>query len=797
MRVPLSWLRDFTPAEADNGTLAATLDRLGLVVESVERVGEGLDDVVVARVTEIRPIPGADRIRAVSVDAGGEQVDVVCGAWNFSEGDLVPLARVGAVLPRSEGQAITRRKMRGVVSNGMICSGFELGLSDDHAGILVLPATTELGAPFAEAMGIESDTVFDLDITPNRPDAMSIVGVARDLAAAMKAEFRPPSAGGRGTTGGPGAAADGVPAGHLATVTVDAADLCPLFDAKVLTGVTHGPSPEWMARRLTLAGMRPISLMVDASNYVMLELGQPSHPYDLDKLAGHGLSVRRARPDERLVTLDGAERTLHGDDCVIADAEGGPVGIAGIMGGSSSEIADGTTRVLLEVAHFLPMAIARTSKRLGLRTEASARFERGCDPEGVELAAERVCALVAAAGGGTVHPGTITVGAAPARPRLTLRTARVNTLLGTELSDADVAGYLSPLGFAVDGGEGRAEVAVPGFRPDVTQEVDLVEEVARHHGYGRIRRTVPLTSQVGSLTAYQRERRLVRQVMVGAGLTEVWTPTLLPAGEQAELGVAGDELALANPMTKEEAVLRRTMQLGLLRVLRHNAGHRYTGLRLFEVGRVFHRSPEGEALPDEREMLSAALAAPDDDAGSAVRLWRTLAESLHLADTSLSAATAGGLHPGRTAHLVAGGDLVGVVGEIDPDVVRRLGLTGRVGWLDVDLTALHRAPRSPAELRPVSVYPSSDIDLAFVVADSVPAERVEAVLRRSGGDLLVGLSLFDVYRDAGTLGADVRSLAYRLRFGALDRTLTDHEVAEVRERCVRAVEQEVGATLRS
>ena len=432
MRAPLSWLRDFAPIEGDVDDLTAALDDLGLVVEGVERVGEGLEQVVLARVLEVAAIDGADRIRRVVVDAGGDPIEVVCGAFNFGAGDVVALAPVGAVLPG--GFVIGRRKMKGVISNGMLCSGQELHLSDDGQGLLVL---TELagaapGRPLAEALGITPDVVFDITVEGNRPDAWSMAGVARDLAARLRVSFTLPD---------PALPAAGGPdVGALARVVVEDADLCPRFTARVLTGVRVGPSPPWLARRLTLAGMRSINNVVDASNYVMLELGQPTHPYDLDRLGGHGLVVRRARPGERLATLDGSERELGlgGDgapDCLICDAEDRPVGIAGIMGGASSEISVATTRVLHEVAYFAPMAVAATSKRLGLRTEASARFERGGDPWAIDRAQARFVELLTLTQpASTLAPGTLDVRGEVPRPlRVVLPVARVNALLGTDL----------------------------------------------------------------------------------------------------------------------------------------------------------------------------------------------------------------------------------------------------------------------------------------------------------------------------------------------------------------------------
>ncbi len=419
-----------------------------MVVEGVEQVGEGLESVVVARIDEIAAIAGADRIRLVTVEAGDGALEIVCGADNFAVGDLVPLAPVGAVLPG--GFEIARRKMRGVVSNGMLCSGKELALSDDQAGLLLLTEVegARPGLPVAELLGIEPDVVFDITVEGNRPDAWCVAGIARDLAARLGLAFSLPD---------PAPVPQAPePVEKLTSLAVEDADLCPRLTVRVLPAVTVGPSPRWLARRLVLAGMRPINNVVDVSNYVMLELGQPTHPYDLDRLPGGGLLVRRARAGETVVTLDGVTRTVGtpgrglgdtGEDCLICDAEGTPIGIGGVMGGESSEISETTTRVLLEAAYFTPMAIARTSKRLGLRTEASARFERGCDPWGIDRAAARFCELL----GFPVAPGSLDVqGDVPRSLVLAVPVDRVNAVLGTDLAADQVADLLEPFGFGCE-----------------------------------------------------------------------------------------------------------------------------------------------------------------------------------------------------------------------------------------------------------------------------------------------------------------------------------------------------------
>jgi len=785
MLVPLSWLRDFAPFEGDPVALGEIFDDLGMVVEGLERVGEGLSDVVVARVLDVRPHPRADRVRLTEVDVGdGRPLQVVCGAPNVAAGQLVPLATVGTVLPGDF--EIGRRKVRGQWSEGMICSSAELHLGKDQDGIMVLPEGLTVGVSFAEAMGIEVDVVYDLAIEGNRPDAMSVAGVARDGAARLGLPFALPE---------DTSDQSGPPGSELFSIVVECPELCPRFTATAATAVAVGPSRPAVARRLTLAGMRPISNVVDASNYVMLELGQPTHPYDLDLLAGNGLLVRRARAGETITTLDGvARRVGDGDDCLICDATGTPVGIGGIMGGSSSEITPTTTRVLLEAAYFTPMAIARTSQRLGLRTEASARFERGCDPEILERAANRFFSLL---GAGEVSWPMLDCRSGPPAPSpIRLRTERVNAVLGTSLDDENVRSCLTPIGFGVEvAGPGIHEVRPPSFRPDATSEIDLVEEVARHHGYSRVARTVPASPFVGGLTPYQRNRRRLRDVLAGVGVSEAVSPPLVGPGDHERAGLEGEVLEATDPLAREESVLRRSLLPGLLKAVAFNASHRNPGVALFEIGHVFAPSADRAApLPEERELVAVAIARCggaqlDDEASgapSAKRVLDVMLGGLGIGGARLEATTTPGLHPTRTARLVLAEQAVGHVGEVDPSVLEAFGIEGRVGWIEADLELLLPRRRIYPPARPVSKHPSSDVDLAFVVDEAVPAAAVESTLREAAGELLVDLRLFDVFRDA-RLGEDHRSLAYRLRLQALERTLTDPEVAEIRRRCIDAV----------
>jgi phenylalanyl-tRNA synthetase beta chain len=787
VRVPLSWLRDFVPVDVPVERLVAVLDELGLPVESVTRIGEGLEGVVVAEVRSIEPVKGADRIRLVTVDAAGlEPVSVVCGAWNFAEGDRVPLAPVGTVLPN--GMAIGRRRMKGVESNGMLCSPPELGLAGDPEGLLVLDGDAPPGTPILEALGITPDVVLELEVNPNRPDGSSILGVARDVAAKFELPLTVPPV--------PAAREGATPIDELASVVVEDTEVCGRFVARVLTGVRVRPSPPWLAGRLTAAGMRPINNVVDASNYVMLELGIPNHTYDLDRLRGRGLRVRAARAGETLVTLDDLERRFEPGDCLICDATDAPVGIAGVMGGASSEIGESTTEVLLEAAWWKPIAIARTSKRLGLRTEASARFERGTDPDTIDRAVARFCELLAG-NGAVAAPGAVDVRtpALPAPVVVRTRTARVNALLGTELSDDDVRGLLEPLGFEPAPVEpGVHDVAVPSWRPDSALEVDVVEEVARLHGYSRIPRAVPRSPQTGALTPEQHRRRRARDVLQGTGCSEAWTPTFVAPAALERVGLdAADAVVVTNPLATEEPLLRPSLLPGLLAAVAGNAARRQLGVSLFEVGHVFRQPGPGRRLPDEREAV--AVARTGREAPAAVEVWWALVEALGVPGASLDAGTAPGLHPTRTAIARLGEEAIGVVGEVDPDVAAAAGVPERVAWLELDLGVLLAAAGEEAPYRQISRYPSSDVDLAFEVEEDVPAAAVEQALRGADGDLVADVALFDVYR-GDPLPPGRRSLAYRIRFQAMDRTLTDAEVAEARARLVAAVESSVPAMLR-
>ena len=817
MKVLLSWLREFTPVEGSPQGIADDLSDLGLAVEETVTFAAAPAGIVVARVAGLRPHPDADRIQLVDVDAGdGELRQVCCGAFNMAVGDLVPLATVGTTMP--SGLEIGRRRMRGEASEGMLCSAAELEMGSDAEGIMILPAGLELGDDITAALGVAGDVLFDLEVNPNRPDALSVVGVARDLAARRGLPFELPE---------PQVESTGAPAGESTSVEILAPDLCGRFSVRVLRNASGARTPPLLARRLLALGMRPINFVVDLSNYVMLEIGQPSHAFDAELVPDGKLGVRRAAEGEQVETLDGAVRTLSAGDGVIVDASDRPIGIAGVMGGASTEISTGTQVVLLEAAWWNPPDIARTSRRLGLRSEASARFEAGVDPEIAPWALERFAEL-AAPGGVTLAPGLVQAqGNLPPRPTVRVRTGRVNAILGTELTAGEMRACLEPIGFEVTPAAAEPptvipaeagihssagasvstgaapttsprtypgeiwDVTVPSWRPDSSTEIDVIEEVGRLWSYSRIARTVPKSAHSGGLTARKRARRRAHEVLAGFGLMEAMPLPFLAPGDLERCGLPADGITVTNPLVAEESVMRTSLRPGLLKAVAYNAARRQPGAALFEIGHV-HAPGDGE-LPAESDHLAVALAGREAPAAAA--LWERLRRAMAVVPIEVRNEATAGMHPTRSAVLIAGGETVGLLGEIDPAVTEAFDIDERVAWLECDLGRLLESHLDDARYRQPSRFPSSDIDLAFVIDDATPAATVEAALRRAAGEALVTLHLFDVFRDADRLGPDCRSVAWRLRLQAADRTLTDAEVGEIRAACIEAATT-TGATLR-
>ena len=783
MRIVHSWLNELAPLGDDVDTLADTMIDLGLVVDDIIHVGATVDGVITARVLRTERHPDAAKVHRVFVDAGdGRERHVWCGAFNMEAGDVVPLATPGTMMP--DGRTIEPKPILGIDSDGMLCSARELGLGDDHAGIVILPADTALGLPYGEALGLATETVYDLDVTRNMPDCFGHLGVARQVAARFGVALadRPV----------PITATPGAPT-RQATVELVDGDRCSRFTSTVIGGIHVTSSPEWIARRLAAAGMRSINNVVDVSNYVMLELNQPNHAYDLDTLGGSGFRVRCAADGETMLTLDGAERTLDHTDLLICDANDTPIGIGGIMGGLDSEISDETTTIALEIAWFEPIGIAKTATRLGLRSEASFRFDRGVDPEGMPAAIARFVELLRLTCPDlVVHEGMVDA-RSPSLPQpavIDVRVAKVNALLGTALSSAEIVELITPLGFDVHGGD-TLTVAVPSWRPDCTIEVDITEEVARQYGYGKVGKTVPKSAMHGHLSPVQARRRRLRDILLGLGIDEAMPNPFLADDDLVRAGIAGPSVRILNSLVAEESVLRTSLRPGLLKAVAFNESHRREGVGLFEIGNAY---PPGDTeLPAEYEELAVVLAGRD--ATAAMEVWREIASAMGFGARIDQTKPPAGLHPTRSATLSLGRDAIGAVGQVHPDVLDAYGIDESVAVLELNLSVMLANEAKVALWKPTSRFPSSDLDLAFVTPDSVTAEKVDKAIRQAAGALLVDLALFDVYRGTGVPEGS-RSLAYRLRWQAPDRTLSEAELTELRSKVIAGVGK-LGATIRA
>ena len=781
MKVLLSILREMADIPSDPEVVALALNSLGLAVEETLVVGAPVPGVVTARILRTEKHPDAAKVTRCFVDAGdGVERHVWCGATNMKEGDVVPLATLGTTMPN--GMEIARRGILGIDSEGMLCSEVELGMSDESSGLLILPSDSQLGVSPFDVLGIEHDVVFDLDLTRNRPDCWGHLGVARDLAAHFGVEFRGPriETGDRGTE-------------MSLPVVIDAPENCGSFSLSYLSNVVVGPSPRWVAARLAHLGMRSINNVVDASNLVMLELNQPNHAYDAAVVSS--FRVRFAQNGETLTTLDGQTRQLHQEDLLICNgATNTGVGLAGVMGDLHSEITDATTTLALESAWFAPDPIRFAAQRHGLRSEASIRFERGVDPHGWVRGAERfVTILRETSPQATLHTGATLVQTASCPQPIAVDTSltHLNGLLGVEVPQQKIIESLQAIGFSPSISGDTLSVVVPTWRPDCTEAVDIIEEVARHFGYDNIGKTVPKSAVYGRLSTFQQRRRVLRRVLVGLGLDEAMPSPFLAFGDLPAIGLSEDNaLRMANPLVADEAILRTSLRPGLLKALRYNQTHRATRIGLWEIGHVYPTS--GAQLPDESEQLAIVVAG--GDAETALAQWNAICDALSIGAQLDQSRVPAGLHPTRSATLARGKKVVGVVGEIDPMVLESLGIEGRVSILEVDLSTVLAEDPKPVQARDINRFPSSDLDLAFVVSEEIPATNVQRALRQAAGKRLVSIELFDIYRGAG-LPEDTRSLAFRLRLQEVGGTLTDAVLATVQHDCVAAVEK-VGGKLR-
>ena len=795
MKVPIGWLADFLDLPTrDPDELERILVSLGHEVESIEEFVPSFEGVIVGRVEEAGPHPAADRIRFCRVYDGSRTHDVVCGAWNFEAGAVIAYARVGSRLgiDKERPVEVGSRAIRGVLSHGMIASARELGLGDDHEGILVLDelgaaGPDDVGKPLEEVLEL-SDVVLDVSITPNRADCMGIRGLARELAAYWQIPLRDMSPGVK--TGRRDAEFD---------VSIEDPEACPRFVAHQIDGVKVGPSPLWMQLRLLSIGQRPISNVVDVSNYVMWELGHPIHTFDADAITDRHIIIRRALQGEALETLDGVERTLAAGDILVTDPSG-PIALAGVMGGASTEVSDGTTNILVEAANWHPPSILFTSHRLGLRSEASSRFERGVDPNLSALANARTVELIVDTAGGVPRARVVDAYPAPAAPwRIPLSTVDVTRLLGSDPPFGEALALLHRLGFGVIRNGGSADVTVPTFRSDVTRPADLTEEIARLHGYDRFPDLVRRGTS-GKLTPVQQSTRRLREMLVGAGLTEAQTLSFLGQADLDALRLADDDprrvgLRVKNPLREEEAILRTTLLPGLLAAAARNLARGLKEVRLFETGRVFRPAPDPEdpRIPHQPMHLGITLVGEGVDVFAGTGLLdlvgRVTGHRLEVVQERLPV-----LHPGRGATVALDGSRIGMVGELHPGLGRRFGLDGRVVVAELALDPLVSVAKDWA-LDEVSAYPPLVFDLAFVTAEETPVARLLDTVRASAGRHLERLELFDEFR-GGSIPAGHRSLAVRVTLRAMDHTLSDEEARPILRRIVAAVADEVGGVLR-
>jgi phenylalanyl-tRNA synthetase beta chain len=814
VRVPVSWLREYCDPPLATAELAQRLNLTGTEVGRVEHVGvPDPGSFVVGKVLEAERHPDADRLSVCQVDdgSGGGPRTIVCGAPNVAAGQTVAVALPGATMP--DGSVLGEAKLRGVVSSGMILAEDEVGVGEDHAGTMVLPDDLPAGAPLREHLQI-ADDVLDLEIAPNRPDCLGVYGVAREVHAVTEAPLAEDPTTRDADPSGNDTAED------RATVEIADPDICLRFTARVFEDVRIGPSPLWLKARLSAAGQRPISNVVDITNYVMLATAQPLHAFDLDRVRGGRIVVRKARDGERMTTLDGVERSFDADTALVCDAEG-PSGIAGIMGGQVSEVSDSTTRVLMEAATWVGTNILRSSAKLGLRTEASTRFEKQLHPEQA-IAAQRLAArLMVELCGARLVPGTLDAYPAPLDKRvLTLRPARVASLLGAEIPAADIRAILGRLGFELADGGGALSVSVPPWRfADVEREADLIEEVGRVYGLDRLPITLPARRRaVGRLTDAQRLRRRLEDALRDRGLSEVVSYSFVAPStlERLRLGGGPAPIALANPLSEDQSVMRPLLLPGLLDAASRNAAHGRSSVRLFESAHVYpvpeaplregsgDSSPAGATPAPERHHL-AVLLSGDDPGG-----WRTppAPTDFHAVKAVMEAVLAAArvparvepaerpyLHPGRAASVVAGnGREIGWVGEVHPSVSAGWDVDSAAAF-ELDADSLAELWPGPAAFRDLTSFPAVIQDVAVVVPEEVPAADVEAAVRAGAGELLDSARLFDVYRGE-QVGAGSKSLALRLEFRAPDRTLTDEDVAAPRAG-IEARLAEIGGRLRA
>lgn len=822
MKVSLKWLNEYVETPEDLQAFCDRLDLTGTGVEGVETTGAQFDGVVVGYVEECEVHPDSDHMHVVKVNVGADEpVQIVCGAPNIAAGIKLPVATIGAVLPGDF--KIKKSKLRGVTSCGMCCSQRELGMGNDHDGIWILPEDAPAGMPIAEYLKL-TDTVLDLEITPNRPDCLSMVGMAREVGAMYQLPVENPLASMMERLE---LDAQATPVDAAVSVTVEDAKRCPRYTARVIRGCKVGPSPDWMVERLAAIGQRSINNIVDVTNYILFLFGQPLHAFDLAKLTNEAgqadVVVRAAREGERLVTLDGVERELTPDMTVIATPELGAVALAGVMGGLDTEVTEDSVDILLEAATFEAGRTSRTSRNLGLISESSMRYERGVDDQGMVERSAAAAALIAEVSGGTVSCasgndlGLVDVWLAPSEPvELSFRVPRFCAMMGADIPRDFIEDTLRRLGCTVSEGESADTLTVvaPTFRPDLEREIDLYEEVLRLYGMDRIPATLPAgRKRVGSRSEAELKLDVINDTLRACGMNETMTYSFVEPGDIEKLRMdsagLGLPVTLMNPLNADQSVMRQSIVPGLVRSVAYNQSRGVKNVQLYEIGTVF-AAAEGRKKPKERKKVAGVLAGSMaetawnraevpfdffDGKGVLESLARELALP-KLRFKALSADEAPHLQPGRAAEMLSGGAVIGWVGELHPLAVADFDATAPIVAFELDLNALVKASEPCRPYVDVPVFPAVDVDVAFVVDEEVTHERMVQCMNSAGGKLLESVQLFDVYRDEERVGAGKKSMAYALRYRAADRTLTGEEVEKNHARLLTKVAKATGAEVR-
>jgi len=801
MLVSFNWLKDFVDIDLSPGELGKILTMAGLELEGLEPVGEPISNIVVGKILAIEPHPGADRLSVCKVDSGSEKLSVVCGATNMKEGDKVPLALPGAMLP---GGSIKKTKIRGVESTGMLLAEDELGLTDDHSGIMILNRDLPQGADLYDCLPLE-DWVLDLSITPNRPDWASVLGIAREVAAITKKQLKVPEIEFQ---------EKGPPIEELCSLDIKDDQGCPRYSAGIIRGVKIGPSPFWMRYRLHLCGIRSINNIVDVTNYILLELGQPLHSFDLQRVRDHKIIVRRAEQGERFTTLDGETRTLGSETLMICDGKRA-VALAGIMGGLNSEIFEGTEDVLLESAFFDPVTIRRGSKRLGLSTEASYRFERGTDIDGVITAQKRALSLMEALAGGEIARGILDNYPSPYRPEpIPLRVERTNRILGTKISCQDMQGYLQDLGMTVEkADEDELKVFPPSFRVDVSREADLIEEVARLEGYENIPVTYPSIrpndeKELPELVLRDR----IRGIMKGAGFSEIITYSFI-SPESADILEAAEDselrsfVKIINPLTVDQSVMRTSLVPGMLSTVRTNVFHDEKSLRLFEWGKIFI-GRKGEPQPLEKTMLAAVISGAVKE-----KTWydnerlsdyydikgaaEALLEDLGIEDVSFRRqARFPGYDENDSAAICSGDKVIGKIGKVSYNALKAYEIEKEpVLLFEIDIPALMEYMPDKVTFRPFARFPAVYRDLSIIVGREVEGAAILDIIRNAGKTLVESVKIFDVYQGKN-LDPSKKALAFRVCYRSERGTLDGSEVNSLHEKIIEEIRKETGGTLK-